>query len=192
MSEMLAENSTIVSENFTAADHLMPFGFAQDDWRLVRTYGGSLGHGVGSAVGAQLADPERPLVLSIGDGSVMYSSSGFWTMARYSLPILTVVWNNMNYQTVRTNFARWGGNMAEMNKYPETFLGDPAIDFVMLAKAQGIEGQHVHEPSELDKALKRGREVQAAGEPYLLDVHITNVGAGADQNWYKAFSLNTL
>ncbi|HIG61588.1 MAG TPA: thiamine pyrophosphate-binding protein [Gammaproteobacteria bacterium] len=192
MSAMLAENSTIVSENFTAADHLMPFGFAQDDWRLVRTYGGSLGHGVGGAVGAQLADPARPLVLSIGDGSVMYSSSGFWTMARYSLPILTVVWNNMNYQTVRTNFARWGGNMAEMNKYPETFLGDPAIDFVMLAKAQGIEGQHVHEPSELDKALKRGREVQAAGEPYLLDVHITNVGAGADQSWHKAFSLNTL
>jgi thiamine pyrophosphate-dependent acetolactate synthase large subunit-like protein len=192
MSAMLAKNSTIVSENFTAADHLMPFGFAQDDWRLVRTYGGSLGHGVGSAVGAQLADPERPLVLSIGDGSVMYSAAGFWTMARYSLPILTVVWNNMNYQTVRTNFARWGGNMAEMNKYPETFLGDPAIDFVMLAKAQGIEGQHVYEPSELDKALKRGREVQAAGEPYLLDVHITNVGAGADQSWYKAFSLNTL
>jgi thiamine pyrophosphate-dependent acetolactate synthase large subunit-like protein len=98
----------------------------------------------------------------------------------------------MNYQTVRTNFARWGGNMAEMNKYPETFLGDPAIDFVMLAKAQGIEGQHVHESSELDKALKRGREVQAAGEPYLLDVRITNVGAGADQSWHKAFSLNTL
>ena len=82
--------------------------------------------------------------------------------------------------------------MAEMNKYPETFLGDPAIDYVMLAKAQGIEGQHVHEPQELDKALKRGKEVQSAGEPYLLDVHITNVGAGADQSWYKAFKLNTI
>ena len=192
MGEVLAENTTVVSENFMAADHLMPFGFAQEEWRLVRAYGGSLGYGVGGAVGAQLADPDRPVVLSIGDGSVMYSSSGFWTMARYGLPILTVVWNNMNYQTVRTNFARWGGNMAEMNKYPETFLGDPAIDYVMLAKAQGIEGQHVHEPHELDKALKRGREVQAAGEPYLLDVHITNVGAGADQSWYKAFKMNTI
>ena len=192
MAEVLAENTTVVSENFSAADHLMPFGFAQDDWRLVRTYGGSLGYGVGSAVGAQLADPDRPCVLSIGDGSVMYSSSGFWTMARYSLPILTVVWNNMQYQTVRTNFARWGGNMADQNKYPETYLGDPAIDFVMLAKAQGIEGEHVHEPSELDAALTRARDVQAAGEPYLLDVHITNVGPGADQSWHKAFSLNTV
>ena len=192
MGEVLAENTTVVSENFMAADHLMPFGFAKDEWRLVRAYGGSLGYGVGAAVGTQLADPSRPTVLSIGDGSVMYSSSGFWTMARYGLPILTVVWNNMNYQTVRTNFARWGGNMADMNKYPETYLGDPAIDYVLLAKSQGIEGQHVHEPHELDQALKRGKEVQAAGEPYLLDVHITNVGAGADQSWYKAFKMNTI
>ncbi len=189
MAETLAPDTMLVSENFSAADHLMPFGFAKDDWRYVRTYGGSLGYGVGAAVGAQLATPERPLVLSIGDGSVMYSSSGFWSMARYGLPIITVVWNNMGYQTVRTNFARWGGNMESQNKYPETFLGDPAIDFVMLAKAQGIEGQHVHEPSELDAALTRAREVQAAGEPYLLDVHITNVGAGADQSWYKEFKL---
>jgi len=189
MAQMLAPNTTLVSENFNAADHLMPFGFEQDDWRLVRAYGGSLGYGVGGAVGAQLATPERPTVLSIGDGSVMYSASGFWSMARYGLPIITVVWNNMQYQTVRANFARWGGNMKDQNKYPETFLGDPAIDFVLLAKAQGIEGQHVYEPAELDAALTRAREVQAAGEPYLLDVHITNVGAGADQSWYKAFNL---
>jgi benzoylformate decarboxylase len=189
MSETLAPNTMLVSENFSAADHLMPFGYGDNDWRYTRTYGGSLGYGVGSAVGAQLATPDRPVVLSIGDGSVMYSSSGFWSMARYGLPIITVVWNNMQYQTVRVNFARWGGNMKEQNKYPETYLGDPAIDFVMLAKAQGIDGQHVHEPSELEPALKRAREVQAAGEPYLLDVHITNVGEGADQSWYKAFTL---
>jgi thiamine pyrophosphate-dependent acetolactate synthase large subunit-like protein len=36
----------------------------------------------------------------------MYSASGFWTMARYALPILTLVWNNLNYQTVRTNSTR--------------------------------------------------------------------------------------
>ncbi len=187
MARNLASDTMLVSENFRASDHLMPFGYGDDDWDLVRTSGGSLGYGLGGAVGAQLAAPDRPVVLSIGDGGVMYSSSGFWTMARYNLPILTVVWNNQNYQTVRTNFAAWGGNMKDQNKYPETFLGDPAIDFVMLAKAQGIEGEHVHEPGELEAALKRGAEVQAAGEPYVLDVHITNVGAGADSTWYRAF-----
>ncbi|MDP6690281.1 MAG: thiamine pyrophosphate-binding protein [Alphaproteobacteria bacterium] len=191
MARTLAGNSMVVSENFRGFDHLMPFGYGDDDMSLVRTAGGSLGYGLGGAIGAQLAAPERPVVLSIGDGSVMYSSAGFWTMARYSLPILTVVWNNMNYQTVRTNFAAWGGNMKAQNKYPETFLGDPAIDFVMLAKAQGIEGEHVHEPGELEAAMQRGKDAQAAGEPYLLDVHVTNIGAGADSTWHQAIAMNS-
>lgn len=189
MGACLAPGSVVVSENFSPSDQFMPFGFDDNDWKLVRTYGGSLGYGLGGAIGAQLAHPDRPVVLSIGDGSVMYSAAGFWTMARYGLPIVTVVWNNMQYQTVRNNFARWGGSMKEQNRYPETFLGDPAIDFVMLAGAQGIEGQHVHEPADLDAALTRARDAQSAGEPYVLDVHIANVGPGADQSWYKAFRL---
>jgi len=191
MARTLAENTMLVSENFRASDHLMPFGYDDNDWRMVRTYGGSLGYGLGAAIGAQLGAPDRPVVLGIGDGGVMYSASGFWTMARYSLPILTVVWNNMQYQTVRTNFASWGGSMKEQNRYPETFLGDPAIDFVMLAKAQGIDGMHVHEPGELEAALQRGRDAQAAGEPFVLDVHIANVGAGADQSWYMPYALQS-
>ena len=79
--------------------------------------------------------------------------------------------------------------MKAQNKYPETFLGDPAIDFVMLAKAQGIDGMHVREPGELDAALTRARQAQAAGQPFVLDVHIANVGAGADQNWYMPYAL---
>ncbi len=190
MARTLPGNTQIVSENFKAADHLMPFGYGDDDWSLVRTYGGSLGYGLGGAIGAQLAQKDRPTTLSIGDGSVMYGPSGFWTMARYGLPILTVVFNNMQYQTVRTNFAAWGGNMQGQNRYPETFLGDPAIDFVMLAKSQGIDGAKVEEPGDLEAALKRAAEVQAAGEPYLLDVRVTNVGAGSDQSWYMNYKAS--
>lgn len=184
MGKTLAENTMLVSEAFRAADQLMPLGYGENEWDYVRTYGASLGYGPGSAVGAQLGAPDRPVTLGLGDGAVMYSSSAFWSMARYGLPILTVVFNNMQYQTVRANFAGWGGNMAAQNKYPETFLGDPEIDFVMLAKAQGIEGMRVDEPGDLEKALKRGSDAQKAGEPYLLDVRITNVGAGSDQSWY--------
>lgn len=188
MARQLAKNTVLVTENFNAADHLLPFGYGDDDWQMIRTYGGSLGYGPGAAIGAALGAPGKPVVLSIGDGSVMYSSSAFWTMARYSLPILTVVWNNQNYQTVRMNFAAWGGNMKSQNKYPETFLGNPSIDFVMLAKSQGIEGMVVTEPGELDAALARGRAAQAAGQPFLLDVRISTTGAGADSSWYMPWS----
>jgi benzoylformate decarboxylase len=188
-SRVLPEDTLVVSENFRSADHLMPFGFMKGQWRLIRTYGGSLGYGIGAAIGAQLGAPGRPVVCSLGDGAVMYSASGFWTMARYSLPILTIVWNNVNYQTVRTNFAAFGGEMAKQNKYPEVYLGDPEIDFVMLAKSQGVDGMHVREPQALEAALRRGAEVTAGGEPYLLDVRIASVGAGADSTWYQRFKL---
>jgi len=187
--QVLPEETIIVSENFRAADHYMPFGFNKGQWRLVRTFGGSLGYGVGASIGTQLGAPDRPVVCSLGDGAVMYGSSGFWTMARYSLPILTIVWNNLNYQTVRTNFAAHGEEFAKQNKYPEVFLGDPEIDFVMLAKAQGINGQVVHEPQDLEKAMRRGTEVIAGGEPYLLDVRVTPVGPGADSTWHQEFKL---
>ncbi len=187
--QTLPEDTVIVSENFRAADHLMPFGFNKGDWRLIRTFGGSLGYGVGASIGAQLGAPDRPVVCSLGDGAVMYGSSGFWTMARYNLPILTIVWNNLNYQTVRTNFAGYGEDFAKQNKYPETFLGDPEIDFAMLAKSQGINGQTVHEPQDLEKAMRRGAEVIAGGEPYVLDVRITTVGPGADSTWHQKFKM---
>jgi thiamine pyrophosphate-dependent acetolactate synthase large subunit-like protein len=165
---VLPEGTMVVSESFRNADHLMPFGFDKRQWRLVRTFGASLGHGIGAAVGAQLGAPDRPVVCSIGDGAVMYSASGFWTMARYGLPILTVVWNNLNYQTVRTNFHTFGGEMAKQKKYPEVYLGDPEIDFVMLAKAQGIEGTtgprargHRGRPAAGRRRHPRGRAVSA-------------------------------
>ena len=119
----------------------------------------------------------------------MYSASGFWTMARYGLPILTIVWNNLNYQTVRTNFHTFGGEMAKQKKYPEVYLGDPEIDFVMLAKSQGIEGRAVREPGDLEAALRRGADAMAAGEPYVLDVRVATVGSGADSVWHKQFKL---
>ena len=188
-SKVLPEETLVVSENFRAADHCLPFGFGKGQWRLVRTFGGSLGYGVGAAVGAQLGAPDRPVVCSLGDGAVMYGSSGFWSMARYSLPILTIVWNNLNYQTVRTNFHAHGEEFVKQNKYPECFLGDPAIDFVMLAKSQGIEGATVHEPAELEAAMRRGTEVTSGGEPYVLDVRIATVGGGADSTWHQAYKL---
>src|SRR5262249_60269041 len=123
--ELLPEGTVLVSESFRNADHLMPFGFDKRQWRLVRSFGASLGHGIGAAVGAQLGAPERPVVCSGGDGAVMYSASGFWTVGRYGLPILTILWNNLNYQTVGTNFHTVAGGMAQQKQDPGGCLVNP-------------------------------------------------------------------
>jgi thiamine pyrophosphate-dependent acetolactate synthase large subunit-like protein len=71
MAEQLPKNSVIVSENPTARAALLPFGY-ENMWRLGPS-GGSLGWGVGGAIGAKIGvGDERPVILSIGDGSLTY------------------------------------------------------------------------------------------------------------------------
>ncbi len=151
--------------------------------------GGGLGWGVGAAIGAKIGAPNRQVVLNIGDGSVMYSSSGFWTMTRYAVPVLTIVWNNHNYQTVRHGFTRFGGKMAKSGHYPGLHLGDPYIDYVGLAKSQGVDGEKATTASELAVALERGVAATRAGSPYLIDVTIAQIGGGAGSEWHQKFSL---
>ncbi len=163
--------------------------FGSDEKRRITSAGGSLGWGIGAAIGVKIGEPDRQVVLNIGDGSVMYSASGFWTMARYSIPVLTIVWNNRNYQTVRHGFSRFGGRMEKSGHYAGMYLGDPNIDFVGLARSQGVEGAKAMTASEFSAAIKRGIEATRSGNPFVIDVDISRIGGGADSTWYQAFNL---
>ncbi len=190
--EKTLEGGTIfLSEQFTADYSPLSFGFraSQNEKVWIGTTGGSLGWGLGAAIGAKIAKPSTPVVLNIGDGSVMYSASAFWSMARYNVPVTTVVWNNHNYQTVRNAFYRLDGSAKKKEQYPGMFLGDPAIDFSLLAKSQGVSGERVTEPDAIASALKRGLDAQQRGEPYVIEVVITRVGGGAASTWHQKFNL---
>ena len=163
--------------------------FGGNEKRRIASGGGSLGWGIGAAIGAKLGEPDRQVVLNIGDGSVMYSASGFWTMARYSIPVLTLVWNNRNYQTVRHAYSRFDGKMRQTGHYSGMYLGNPDIDYVMLARSQGVDGIKATTASEFESALQRGIAATRKGEPFVIDVDISRFGGGAESTWYQAFSL---
>ncbi len=182
-------NSIIVSENITGKYDSFPFSHRENEMMWLSNTGLSLGWGIGAAMGAALAAPKRPVVCCIGDGSVMYSASGFWTQARYSIPVLTVVWNNRNYQTVRQAYHAYKGRMASSDHYAGMYLGNPDIDYVKLAGSQGVSGEKVSNVGQLDAALKRGVKATRDGKPYLLDVEIARYGGGAGSTWYEKFSL---
>ncbi len=182
-------NAIVVEESITGRHGAIRRGFRDDEAMYMYASGRGLGWGVGAASGAKLAQPDRQVVCSIGDGSVMYSAPGFWTQARYEIPVLTVVWNNRNYQTVRMAYHRYKGKMTETDRYPGMYLGDPDIDFVGLAKSQGVAGEAVREGAELAKALRRGVAAVKEGQPYLLDVSVARYGGGAESEWRQEFSL---
>jgi len=91
LAQNVEPNSIIVSENITGKYDSFPFGYRENELMWLSNTGLSLGWGIGASMGAALAAPKRPVVCCIGDGSVMYSASGFWTQARYSIPVLTAM-----------------------------------------------------------------------------------------------------
>jgi benzoylformate decarboxylase len=191
LAETLPREGVMVQESSTARTALIPFGHQGMTW--TRSGGGSLGWGVGAAIGAKIAvGHERPVVLHLGDGALTYSASGFWTMARYKTPILTVVSNNETYQVVRHNWANQmpDSKMVRDGKYPGLFLGDPATDYVGLAKSQGVDGEAVTTVKDLEPAVRRGLEiVTKQRRPYLLDVTVAREGIGAEATWYDDWEM---
>ncbi len=188
MENALEKNALIVTENapgILGKHDFLTFGPRPDQKQYIGHGGGSLGWGVGAAVGVKLAAPERQVVLSIGDGSLMYSSSGFWSMARHQTAVLTIVWNNRNYQTVRNGAYRYNKRMTQTDQYPGLYLGDPDIDFVKLAESQGVRGQRVTSASDIAAALKKGTAETRSGNPYLIEFVVSRIGGGANSTWYQ-------
>lgn len=191
LQQTLEPGTIFLNEQFTADLSPISFGYraSHNEKIWMGTAGASLGWGLGAAIGAKIAQPSVPVVLNIGDGSVMYSASAFWSMARYSVPVLTIVWNNYNYQTVRNAFYRLKGSAAREEKYPGMFLGDPEIDFATLAKSQGVSGERVTEPDGIAAAVRRGLDATRRGEPYVVEIVISRVGGGADSTWHQKFQV---
>jgi benzoylformate decarboxylase len=191
LADVLPRDTVMVQESSTARTALMSFGHGGMTW--TRSGGGSLGFGVGAAIGAKIAvGRERPVVCHLGDGALGYSAIGFWTMARYRTAMLIVVSNNESYQIVRHNWANQmpDSKMVRDGKYPGLTLGSPMVDYVGLARAQGVDGEQVTKVKELETALRRGLErVTKENRPYLLDVSVAREGIGADATWDQDWQL---
>ena len=191
LADVLPRESVAVLESSTARTALLPFGHGGMTW--TRSGGGSLGFGVGAAIGAKIAvGRERPVICHLGDGALGYSAIGFWTMARYRTAMLIVVSNNESYQIVRHNWANQmpDSKMVRDGKYPGLTLGSPMVDYVGLARAQGVEGEQVTKVKDLETALRRGLErVTKDNRPHLLDVSVAREGVGADATWDQDWEL---
>jgi thiamine pyrophosphate-dependent acetolactate synthase large subunit-like protein len=121
----------------------------------------TLGYAVPAAIGAKVANPDRPVVAVVGDGGFMFSVNELATAVKYRLPIPFVVMNDDRYGAIKwlqeEIFQRWG----------EADLANP--DFPALARAFGARGERLTSvdalPAALDAAFK-------AGGPTLLELNV--------------------
>jgi thiamine pyrophosphate-dependent acetolactate synthase large subunit-like protein len=166
--------------------------YGEDGGRTLmgRTTGQCLGWGVGAALGVKLAWPNRQIVSLQGDGGIMFGQTeAFWTYARTSAPVLTVVMNNRSYDGVRRRQFAKQGKQAKFNKDMSAYMGNPDIDFSKIGEAYGIKGSFARDANELQAALKRAIQATRDGKPYIIDALIERTGPGADLTWHPPFTV---
>jgi thiamine pyrophosphate-dependent acetolactate synthase large subunit-like protein len=187
LNEALDKDAIVVSESLFGVPEWFDFG-PDAKLQIGPQPGEVLGWATGVATGAKLAQPDKQVVALSGDGAFMFSNN-LWAMARYDAPVLIIIYNNRAYNMNRAFGWLRGGAQAELKKDMLTYLGDPDVDFTLLAKAHDIDGEVVDDPAQLRAAIERGLAVTAAGRPYLLDVHTERWGRGGDETWHPDNSI---
>ncbi|MBD2811719.1 acetolactate synthase 2 catalytic subunit [Xenorhabdus sp. Vera] len=124
---------------------------------------GTMGFGIPAAIGAQMARPEDMVICISGDGSFMMNVQELGTIKRKQLPVKMILLDNQRLGMVR----QWQELFFE-ERYSETILTDNP-DFLTLARAFDIPGQHITDKSQVDDALDALFSSEGA---YLLHVSI--------------------
>jgi acetolactate synthase I/II/III large subunit len=123
---------------------------------------GGLGWGLGAALGAKLASPDRDVICCVGDGAYIFGSptAAHFVSRAYNLPVLFVVFNNRTWNAVKRavqTYAR-DGWAVRTDAMPLTAL-EPSPDYEMLCRASGGHGEKVEDPAALPDALRNGLRI---------------------------------
>jgi acetolactate synthase-1/2/3 large subunit len=119
-----------------------------------------LGYGLGLAMGAKLAKPDKLCVNVWGDAAIGFTGMDFETAVRERLPILSVLFNNFS-MAIELDIMR-----VATEKYRST---DISGDYAAFARALGGYGERVTAPGEIVPAIKRAVQQTEHGNPALLE-----------------------
>ena len=162
IADNLPAGATVIGDG-AEAYHWMNETIRQNEPGSYITHGflGAVGFGLGLAIGAQRARPERPVLCLAGDGAIGFTIAEFDTLARHNLPIVVVVLNNRS----------WGAS-----QHFQEMIGNPvrgtrlaAARYEEVAKAFGCAGIRVTTAAELGAAI---REAFASRRPTCINAEI--------------------
>ena len=121
---------------------------------------GTMGFGLGAAIGAKMGHPEKTVLLMTGDGCFRMNGQELATVSHYDIPVIVVIFNNHTLGMVH----QWQ-NLLYEGRFSQTDLNF-APDFIKLADAYGIRGRRVATSAEMSAAL---REALDGGHAYVIE-----------------------
>ncbi len=134
-----------ISNSLTLRDYLPP----RAPGSYFTAYSGGLGWAMPAATGMALADPSRPVVAVVGDGSSMYSIQALWTAAREKAGVVFVILNNGHYGILK-GYAQ-SFYPGQEKKVPGLDL--PGLDITATALAMGVPAVRVTSPDQVGPAV---------------------------------------
>jgi acetolactate synthase-1/2/3 large subunit len=164
--------ATVISELGATLDEL---GLTEHDaWRQ-EPHSGGLGWGLPCALGMKLADPDRLVVATMGDGSYLFANpvAAHHVAEAHGIAVLTVILNNAGYGAVQQSVTGLypTGYAAKADVVPLTSLS-PSPEFRLVAESCRAWAETVTRSDDLAGALSRAIEQVDAGRQAVLDVHI--------------------
>ena len=124
---------------------------------------GTMGFGLGAAMGAKMGNPDQTVVLCTGDGCFRMNCHELSTIEHYKIPIIIVIFDNRTLGMVR----QWQ-HLIYGERYSQTDL-DRGPDFVKLAEAYGIQGARAANQAEFEAAFRQAVE---SGTSWVIDCAI--------------------
>jgi len=178
ISQVLPKDAMVVEETITHRlavhryfDNLTPGSFFNGCI-------GGLGTGLATALGVKAANPKRPVICLIGDGSFNYdpSPAAFGAAQEHNLPFLTIMFNNQGYLSQKSGVPKYypGGWAVKSNNFSGLHI-TPCPEYSLMIKAFDGYGEKVEEPGEVRKAVERGLRAVAGGQSALLDIRLKTV-----------------
>jgi acetolactate synthase-1/2/3 large subunit len=154
----------IVTDELSQVGFASWYGFPiyQPRTFITSGYQGTLGSGFPTALGAKVANPDKPVVAITGDGGFMFGVQELSTAVQFNIGVVTLVFNNNAYGNVRRDQReRFDGRVVASD------LVNP--DFVKLAESFGVAAARVTSPDHFKAALEKAL---AHGGPYLISVEV--------------------
>ncbi len=160
------ENSLVTHDSGSTREQLatvytahIPHGFL--GWGLVST----LGFGLGAAIGAKLAFPQRQVVNVAGDAAVGYQLGNYEALVRNGIGITTIHINNSGFAGYGPGF--WGPGR---NPYVADVTASSVLNMAQSVEALGEYAERVEDPDEVAPALTRAFKENAAEKPAYLEI----------------------
>ena len=178
LSEVLPDDAILVDETITHRLDIVRLHERAGAGSFFEASYGGLGVGLGLALGVRHAQPDRPVVCTIGDGAFHYNPvvGSFGAAQEHGLPIMVVLFDNSGYLSQKGDVATYypNGAAVQTGRFAGTSIA-PRPDYVMLARAFGGTGEKVERPGEVRPALQRGLEAVARGQLALVHMVLAPV-----------------